>query len=239
MQKTALVTGAAGGVGEQIVKACLARGWRVVAVDRDADALDRLPADERLMPVAADVTAVEEVERAIAVAEGVDVLFNNAGVMDGLGRVDETEPADWDRLLAVNLTGAFNFCRLAIPAMRERGEGAIVNVASIAGVRGGRAGAAYTASKYGLVGLTLNIAATYGAEGIRCNAVCPGPIATDMTHGIEVLPHAVERRRRDADDRPAPLPPEEVADAALFLAGEGSRHLNGVVMPLDGGWTAF
>jgi NAD(P)-dependent dehydrogenase (short-subunit alcohol dehydrogenase family) len=239
MQRTVLVTGAGGGVGEAIVELCLERGDHVVALDRDQKSLDRLAAHDHLTTVAADVTSEAEVAGAVEVAGGVDVLFNNAGIMDRLGLVHETEPEEWDRLLAVNLTGAFLCSRAAIPTMLERGGGTIVNVASIAGVRGGRAGAAYTASKFGLVGLTLNVAATYGADGIRANAVCPGPIATEMTAGIVVQPSAAARRSRDADARPAPLPAREVADGAVFLANEESRHLNGVIMPIDGGWTAF
>ncbi|MDO8210125.1 SDR family NAD(P)-dependent oxidoreductase [Conexibacter sp. CPCC 206217] len=237
---TVLITGAARGVGRELVAQCLAGGARVVAFDSDEGALRALPDALELTCVAGDVSDADHVARAVAAADQrVDVLFSNAGVMDGLGRADETSVEDFDRLLAVNLRGAFLVARAVLPGMVERGEGLIVTSASIAGLRGGRAGAAYTASKYGLVGLTLNLAATYAADGIRANAVCPGPIATDMTAGIDVAPSAVARRLRDAADRPEALPAEAVAAVAMFFTTTAARHLNGVVLPVDGGWTAF
>jgi NAD(P)-dependent dehydrogenase (short-subunit alcohol dehydrogenase family) len=222
--RTVAITGAAGGVGRCLVRRCRDEGADVVA-------LDVAPLDGA---VAVDVTSPEEVARALA--EPVDMLINNAGVMDRLGLVPETELAEWERLLAINLTGAFLCSRQVIPCMLAAGGGLIVNVASVAGMRGGRAGAAYTASKYGLVGLTLNIAATYGAQRIRANAVCPGPIDTDMAHDVDVLPSAAARRERDPE-RPQPLLADDVAAAALLFADV--PHLNGVVMPVDDGWTAF
>jgi NAD(P)-dependent dehydrogenase (short-subunit alcohol dehydrogenase family) len=114
-----------------------------------------------------------------------------------------------------------------------------VNIASLSGIRGARAGAAYTASKFGLVGLTQNVAATFGPSGIRCNAVCPGGITTNIADGLvpSSHPERAEFYRRDAG-RPGEATPEQIADVAYYLATDASR-VNGAVMPVDGGWSAY
>lgn len=171
--RRALVTGAGNGIGLAVVDELRAMGADVTAVDLDARAMDRLrAADAGVRCVVGDVT--HEAVADEAVGDGVDLLCNNAGLLDGMALVDELSVAEWQRVLHVNLTAPFLFARRAIPAMVARGGGAIVNVSSVAGLRGARAGAAYTASKHGLIGLTRNIAATFGPQGVRCNAVCPG-----------------------------------------------------------------
>lgn len=238
MTRTVLLTGAAGGVGVATVKRFIAAGDRVVAVDHDQDALRALARDHDVVPVVGDVSDVDDVRRAVDTAGDVDVLVNNAGTIDRLGRIHEVGLDEWDRLFAVNLRGPFLFCRQVVPRMLARGHGTIVNVASVAGLRGGRAGVAYTASKHGLVGMTMNIAATVGGQGIRSNAVCPGSIQTGMQDVGHAFPAAVEALQRDRNKPPAALP-EEVADVIVFLASPQASRINGVAVPVDSGSLSF
>lgn len=213
-------------------------GDRVVAVDRDERGLAQLADELGITTVAADVSDPADVRRAVGAAGEVDVLVNNAAIIDRLGRAHEADVEEWNRLLAVNLTAPFLFCHDVLPGMLERGGGVIVNVASVAGLRGGRAGAAYTASKHGLVGLTLNIAATLGDQGIRSNVICPGSVATNMQVVDHAFPAAVEALQRDRR-KPPPAQPEEIADAIVFLASHRATRINGVALPVDSGFLAF
>ncbi|MBB3665540.1 NAD(P)-dependent dehydrogenase (short-subunit alcohol dehydrogenase family) [Prauserella sediminis] len=239
MTRTVIVTGAAGGVGRAAVARFAGAGDRVVAVDRDAEGVRTL-ADryDSVTDVAADVTDPDDVARVIAPAGEVHVLVNNAGVIDRLGRAHEAGLDEWNRLLAVNLTGPYLFCHEVLPGMLERGGGVIVNVASVAGLRGGRAGAAYTASKHGLVGLTLNIAATLGDQGIRSNVVCPGSIRTGMQVVDHVFPAAAEGLQRDRR-KPPPAEADEIVDAIVYLASPQASRINGTALPVDGGFIAY
>jgi NAD(P)-dependent dehydrogenase (short-subunit alcohol dehydrogenase family) len=238
MSRTVVLTGAAGGVGAAAAERFAALGDRVVAVDRDEQGLERLVSELGVTAVAADVSDPDDVRRVVEVAGDVDVMVNNAAVVDRLGRAHEADVDEWNRLLAVNLTGPFLFCHEVLPSMLARGGGVIVNVASVAGLRGGRAGAAYTASKHGLVGLTLNIAATLGDQGIRSNVICPGSIQTAMQVVDHAFPAAVEALQRDRR-KPPPALPEEVVDVMVYLASDQASRINGVALPVDGGFTAF
>jgi NAD(P)-dependent dehydrogenase (short-subunit alcohol dehydrogenase family) len=243
--KRALVTGAASGIGKEIVREFVAAGASVTAVDIDSGALTTLAAEiPGVATVAGDVSSPDDVSRAIEAADGrVDVLCNNAGLMDRMTLVDEVTPDEWARVFAVNVTGPFLFCRALLPAMAERGAGVVINVASIAGTRGGRAGAAYTASKHALVGLSRNIAVTYGAQGIRCNAICPGGIEGGARGGHTPGTALSERgaaliRGRDRL-RPAGGTPTEIATVAAFLAGDGASRINGTEIVIDAGASAY
>jgi NAD(P)-dependent dehydrogenase (short-subunit alcohol dehydrogenase family) len=235
-----MITGAASGIGRAMAELFAAEGARVVAVDLDSDGLTALAAGTPgVTGVVADIT---EPQGMLAAFEGagarLDVLCNNAGVIDELDAVDEVSDDDWDRLMAVNLRSPFRFCRQAIPGMVRQGGGIIVNIASVAGLRGGRAGAAYTASKWGLVGLTQNIAATHGHLGIRCNAICPGSVSTAIRTGIEFGEQADRIRSRDRH-KPPPAQPVEIASVAVWLAGDAARRLNGAAIPVDAGFIAY
>jgi NAD(P)-dependent dehydrogenase (short-subunit alcohol dehydrogenase family) len=236
--RTVLLTGAAGGVGQVLAEKFVAQGDRVVAVDRDAQGLDELAARLEVMTVVADVSSPDDVDAAVAAAGPVDVMVNNAAVVDRLGSAHEVDLQEWHTLLAVNLTAPFLFCRAVLPTMIERGAGIIVNVASITGLRGGRAGVAYTASKHGLVGLTTNIAATTGHLGVRCNSVCPGSIDTGMQVLGEVFASGRESLARDRR-KPPPVPPQQIADVVLFLASDAAAAINGVALPADSGSLAY
>src|SRR6185503_8105397 len=135
-------------------------------------------------PVVGSVASATDVQQVVTAATEVngriDVLVNNAAVLDGLAPIDECGEDVWDWVLAVNLKGPYRLCHHIVPMMVEQGGGAIVNISSVAGTHGFRGGVAYTASKHGVIGLTRNIAASHGARGIRCNAVCPGGMSTDI-----------------------------------------------------------
>jgi NAD(P)-dependent dehydrogenase (short-subunit alcohol dehydrogenase family) len=168
--RTAVVTGAASGIGRAMVEQIVAAGAAtVVAVDLDAERLAEVASavGPAVRPVVADVSTADGARRALPEDVAVDILCNNAGTIGRVAAVDETSDEEWARLIGVNLTATFVLTRAAIPGMLARGGGTIINTASVGGLRGGRAGAAYTAAKFGVVGLTQNVAATHGARGIR------------------------------------------------------------------------
>lgn len=237
--KSALVTGAAKGLGRATVEAFSAAGARVVAVDLAADPMRDLKSSG-VEVVVGDVTKASDADRMVAAAgSDLNVLVNCAGIHDRLVLADEADDDHWRRVLDTNLTGPFLLCKRAIPIMQAGGGGVILNVASIAGLRGGRAGAAYTAAKHGLVGLTLNIAATLGGTGIRAAAVCPGGMLTGMSSGEEMSEAGATAIRGRDRRRPMPATAEQVASVLTFLATDAASQTNGTVIPVDGGATAY
>jgi NAD(P)-dependent dehydrogenase (short-subunit alcohol dehydrogenase family) len=229
-------------MGRAIVEGFRAEGATVIAVDLDPEAVDLLSRElPDVRAIAADISTAAGIEAALDAAEGrVDVLCNHGAKTDQAKLIDEVSEEEWARVLDVNLTAPFLLCRRVLGGMLERGGGVIVNTASVAGLRGGRGGAAYTASKWGLVGLTQNIAATYGDRGIRCNAVCPGP--TGNRAPSETRPNLTDGARRLLGrdrQKPAACPPEQVAAVVVFLASDAAARINGAVIPVDGAWIAY
>jgi len=170
----------------------------------------------------------------------VDILVNNAGVMDYFHPVGTLEDEVWERVIAVNLTGTMYMSRRAAQVMLENGGGSIVNLSSRAGLVGSAAGAAYTTSKHGVVGLTRSTAWQYAEKGIRCNAICPGGVHTNIVserHMALSDPEGVVRMGMVAP-MPALLEAIDIANLALFLASDESRHINGAIIPADAGWSA-
>jgi len=236
--KAAIVTGAAGGIGAAAAKALAAAGARVALLDRDAGrvaATAATIAGARAWPAdIADKAAVEAVFAA-AVREfgGLDILVNNAGI-ESMWTVERMPENEWDRVLDINLKGAMLCTQAAVPAMKARGGGAIVNVASIAGKRiSFSGGASYTASKAGLLGFTRHAAFELGIHRIRVNAVCPGPTLTPM------IERNLDAARRKGVEAIIPLGrwvmPEDVAAAIVFLAGDGAAMCTGTSLDVDGG----
>jgi NAD(P)-dependent dehydrogenase (short-subunit alcohol dehydrogenase family) len=245
--RVAVITGAGSGMGAAMALAFHAEGASVVAVDVDAAGLDRTIGDlggpsDRARPVVLDVTDREAVAAlgADLVRRGrVDVLCNNAGILDDYTPAHETSWDLWTRILAVNLTGAYLMAHAIVPTMLDQGKGAIVNTASIAGFVAGGGGAAYTTSKHGLIGLTKQLAFDYGRRGIRANAICPGAIATGMTVELRTPELGNEHVNAAIEATPAGRwgEPEEVAALALFLASDEASFVHGVPVLVDGGWT--
>jgi len=243
--KHVLVTGGAGpGMGRALVTMLHEAGARVVAVDIDGDRLEQLAGDlPGVTVVHTDPTTPDGGDEALAAVPGpLWALFNHAGISERIGVVEEITDEEFDRVLRVNLKGPFMLSRKVLPGMVARGGGCIVNTASVNGLRGARGGPAYAASKFGLVGLTQHIAATYGEYGVRCNAVCPGPTGTRGPSEALPADRVTERGRQLlARDRgkPEPCPPEQVAAMGVFLATDAAARVNGAIIPVDGGWIAY
>lgn len=243
--KVAVVTGAGRGIGRAIAGQFGREGAHVICCDLDpaaaqaaADAIGA--AGGSAVAIAADVADRASVaalaEQALAAFGRVDVVCNNAGILDDFAPLGETSDALWDRVIAVNLTGPFTVSRAFLPHMLERGSGTFVNIASMAGLVAQAGGTAYTVSKHGVIGLTRQVSADYGQRGIRANAICPGSIDTELSR--EFLKDAPEVQQI-VDSVPAGRMgrPEEIAELATYLASESSAFIHGAAMVIDGGWT--
>jgi NAD(P)-dependent dehydrogenase (short-subunit alcohol dehydrogenase family) len=247
--KIALLTGGGSGIGRAAVHLLLEAGAKVCVCDLDGksaeETLSLAGANEsRAIALQMDVRREADCERVVrATLERwgrLDVLCSNAGVLDRSERAGDLSLDLWERVMGVNATGAFLMSRAVLPLMSERKSGAIVNTASAAGIRGGAAAAAYTASKHAVVGLTRNIATMYRSDGIRCNAVCPGATNTNIANSI---PGAIDpvgwASLTPITDAMGPLcDPLEIARPIVFLASEAARHISGAILPVDGGWSA-
>ena len=224
--KVAVVTGAARGIGRSIAEHLVDGGAAVVAAD-----LSPGPPLDGATPLTLDITDAVGVQRALDGVGAVDIVVNAAGVYGDLIRTDRIEPAMWDRYLRANLSGHFYVTRAVLSGMADRQWGRIVNIASIASTDGGYRQAHYASAKAGLVGLTRSVALEFADRGITCNAVLPGPIATDkvLASPPEVIDGMLEWVPAGRLGEP-----EEVAALVAFLCSPAASYLNGASIPVDG-----
>ena len=246
--KVVLLTGASSGMGREMALVFAKEGAKVVAVARRTEKLEELSKEAsnlggELTSLTVDLSKEEDINRMVDFTmnkyERIDVLVNNAGILDDFTPLGELSNELWDKVLSVNLVAPMKISRKVLIIMGEQGKGNIINIASLGGLYGGRAGAAYTVSKFGVVGLTKNIAYMYAERGIRCNAICPGGVETEITKNLQASTFGMERVMHGSSNNIRSATTKEIANIALFLASEESSIINGDMIIADAGWTAY
>jgi NAD(P)-dependent dehydrogenase (short-subunit alcohol dehydrogenase family) len=246
--KIAIITGAGSGMGKAMAILFASEGAKVVVSDIKPDRVDAVVKEitskgGTAIGIPGNISKKDDVELLISTTiknlGSLDILVNNAGVMDDFTPVANVTDELWNKVLGINLFGPFYSCRLAVQQMLKQGKGAIVNISSVGGLEGARAGAAYTASKHGLIGLTKNIGFMYGTKGIRCNAIAPGGVNTNIMEGANPDKFGFERMGTGMASNIRMAEPVEIAELALFLASDKASNINGTVIVADGGWTAY
>lgn len=240
-----LVTGAASGIGLAQTEAFLAHGHDVYGVDvkSENDRVKKLLDEysENFTYICADVSDEASVQQLFERIENsqctLHILCNTAGQLDDYQTIEQTSLSDFEYFLSVNLTSQFLMCKYALPLLLKNKSSRIINMASIAGLTAGGGGIAYTAAKHGIVGLTKQLAYDYGTQGLRANAIAPGAIATEMTQA-DFQDQDGKMAEWVAEETPIKrwASPDEIAGLTLFLASDASDYLQGVTIPVDGGW---
>jgi NAD(P)-dependent dehydrogenase (short-subunit alcohol dehydrogenase family) len=247
MGRSVIVTGAGSGIGRATALRFAREGDDVVVVDIIAETAAAVVAEIKeahgnALAVIGDLSDPTVVDRVVAAAVetfgGVDVLVNNAGIMDSMSATADVTDSEWERLLRVNLTAPFLLTRAVLPHMLKQGKGAIVYTASEAGLRGSAAGTAYTVSKHGVVGLAKSVAVMYRESGIRANAIAPGGTLTGVSADIDAEAHGPQVVIGYAHNFGRIAEADEQAAAIVFLASDAASNINGVVLPVDNGWAA-
>jgi NAD(P)-dependent dehydrogenase (short-subunit alcohol dehydrogenase family) len=249
--KVAIVTGASSGMGKEIAYNYAEEGAKVLAVARRAERLNQLVADTTHFPgqvvaFSADLGLKESIEsmieEAIKVFGRLDILVNNAGIMDDMSPVGEATEEMYDKVMNLNTKSVFLAMSKAVKYFESVNGGIIINIASIGGLKGGIAGAVYTASKHAVVGLTKNTGYMYAKKNIRCNAICPGAVMTEIAQSEYMKKINMGGAQLAAVGQalnPRSGEPAEIAKVAVFLASEEASFVNGQCIAVDGGWTAY
>ncbi len=251
MNQVAVITGAGSGMGKAIAKLFASEGCRVIAADINPERLEELKREiteqkGTITTITANMANEADIENMIDCAVRtygtLDILVNNAGIMDNFEPVAEVENALWEKVMKINLDGPFKAMRSALKIFLAKGKGNIINISSVGGLKGGAAGAAYTTSKHGIIGLTKNTGYMYSKSGIRCNAIAPGAVNTRISETIDyskITPLVNDRIMAGMALNPRTGEPAEIAQVALFLASEASGFINAQVLVADGGWSAY
>ena len=248
--KVAVITGAGSGIGKASVDLFTKMGAKVIAADIKVELVEALKTEfadraDKIYPFKVNVANRAEVEAmvdyAVSICGKMDIIFNNAGIMDGMMPVAEVEDDLWNRVISVNTNSVLYACRKAVKYFMDNNiKGVIINTASLGGLQGGRAGFAYTASKYAVVGMTKNIAFMYSDTGIRCNAICPGAVMTNIGLGSQSpSPRGTQKMQVGMPLCTSFADPYQLANVALFLASDASSFVNGTAITADGGWSAY
>lgn len=242
-----LITAGAGGIGRRTAEAFIVEGAKVHICDIDADSMAemklQIPQVTQSVCDVSDRAAVETMMgEAVSALGGLDCLVNNAGIAGPTGRVDEIDPEDWDRCLAICITGMFNVTRLAVPHVKSSANPSIINLSSAAGKFGFPLRSPYAAAKWGVIGFTKTLAIELGGNGVRCNAILPGPVDGERIRRV------IDAKARAAnisfDDMQAKMvselslkkliPPEEIADMIVYLASNKATTISGQAISIDG-----
>lgn len=249
LNKIAVVTGAGSGIGKAIAILYAKEGAKVVVSDINLEAINATVDEIKLnkgiaMAVVANVAKEEDIgnliDTAVKTYGTLDILVNNAGIMDNFVPAAEITDELWERVFAINTTGPMRAIRKSLPIFINKKSGVIINIASIGGLMGSRAGVAYTASKHAVVGITKNVGFQYASLGIRCNAIAPGGVNTNIGATIkEPNKFGMEKAMAGMNINPRMGEPIEIAKVALFLASDDSSFVNGIVVTADSGWTAY
>jgi len=247
--KVAIVTGAASGMGKAIAELFAAEGAKVVVSDLNLENAGQVvkgivEKGGTALAVQSNVASEEDVQRLFEETTNaygtVDILVNNAGIMDNFVPAGDLTDELWEKVFAVNTTGPMRTTRKALSIFTEKQAGVIVNIASAGGLFGSRAGAAYTASKHAVIGLTKSVGYQYAKLGIRCNAIAPGGVKTNIAASMTAPNRfGAERAMAGMGINPRVGEPEEIAKVALFLASDESSFVNGTTVTADAGWTAY
>lgn len=246
--KVAVVTGAASGMGKAIVELFAKEGAKVIVSDINVQGAETVASNivtnggiaKALKTNVAEVKDIENlIDTAVSEYGTLDILVNNAGIMDSMEPAGEIEDEKWERIFAINTTSVMRSTRKALPIFLGKQKGVIINIASSGGLNGAHAGATYTASKHAVVGFTKNTGYMYANEGIRCNAIAPGGVNTNIGSTMKnISEFGIGRTQLGQAIMPRTGNPEEIANVALFLASDESSFVNGTVITADSGWTA-
>lgn len=255
--KTAIVTGAGSGIGRAIAETLIREQCKVVfsdiSIERLEEVINKLDNPELAHRIVCDVSNKEQVDNLITETERefgkIDILVNAAGIYDGYAGIEETSEELWKKIIDINLTGSFYTCKAVSDILIKQKSGRIINISSVGGLRGSADGLAYTASKFGLIGLTKRLSIDLGKHNVTVNAVCPGVIDTsirsnsaeilgevgpDMNTGVgvsqEFLNSNIPLLRKGS--------PDEIASTVLFLVSDQASYITGQAIAVDGGWTA-
>lgn len=247
--KVAVVTGAGSGMGKAIATLYAQEGAKVVVSDINEASAKAVAEDIKANGgeatfVVANVGKEEDIQNLIDTTVNtygtVDILVNNAGIMDSMEPAGDIVDDKWERIFAINTTSVMRATRKVLPIFLEKQKGVIVNIASAGGLHGARAGAAYTASKHAVVGFTKNTGFMYAQQGIRCNAIAPGGVETNIASTMTNINHfGASRQQLGMAINPRAGKSEEIAQVALFLGSDESSFVNGTVVTADAGWSSY